>query len=600
MPGITGNAGLSGALSAMESTIQHEEWYEIDRFEERDGELSLTHHGAKDPGGWTVWEGNDGVGVVYGTVSNMERLGLDTDDLFQALLDRPSVVLPKLSGPFSLAVLDRRDDSVTLATDKHGTRSLYYAETDDGFLFSSEIKALIPELEGPELNPDAVGDLVAFGYVLGEKTLVREVQSLQAATMARFSDGELDVTRYWEPECGRVPTDGYIDRAMGAYRRTIADIAGTLDDRVGIFLSGGLDSRLLASVLRDEYGPMTTITYDSNPADGSNIKPARSVANYLGVENNLVELQPGDYADDIEKVVELTDGMTSWSFVVNLDFILHELHDRVDVVMEGATQGELFGEQIWTYHMMECSDATEALYQSFPHLSNERVNELVTPYVEPKRSIAEEVAKSNKTEQEHQVMDVWLRNFNSNSHYRNKKVLRSQTGVRIPFASGELLNTVAKMPHERYRRDSFPFTRGTIPRSMAPLKRDLVNRLDKPLADIPYERTRLGSSRPMWMHDMAYVTKQLYWKFVTGRQDGNLGDWSRNDPKTRETLQKWLDKAADRDVFDTEAVEALSREHFSGEANHLQIIAPITGVELWAQKYLDGKKVTPAAKITKD
>jgi asparagine synthase (glutamine-hydrolysing) len=237
--------------------------------------------------------------------------------------------------------------------------------------------------------------------------------------------------------------------------------------------------------------------------------------------------------------------------------------------------------------MMECSDAAEALSQSFPHLGAERVNELVAAPVDPEESIAREVEESEETEQAHRALDTWLRTFTANSHYRNKKVLRSQVGVRIPFATDELLNTVAQMPHERYRRDAFPFTKGTIPRSMAPLKRDLVTRLDDPLAEIPYERTRVGTSRPLWLHDATYVGKQLYWKFVTGRPDANLGDWSREDPATRRALTAWLDRAADRDVFDREGVETLAEEHFSGTENHLTTIAPITGVELWLEKHLD-------------
>lgn len=587
MPGIVGSTDTSGALVPMANTVSHESWYETDGFEEREGELGLVHHGEKDPGGQTVWNGEDGVGVVYGVVSNLKRLELSVDDLFEALLDRPSVILPKLSGPFALAVMDRRDGSVLLAMDKIGTRPLYYAETDHGLAYGSELKAILTQLDDANLDADSVGDLVSMGFVVGEKTLVEGVRAVQSGTMVRYEDGDLTVTRYWEPECGRLDPEGYPERTMDTLTQSVGDVADTLDGRVGLFLSGGLDSRLLASILRDEHGTFRTLTYNSNPANGANIRPARQTADYLGVDNDLIDIRPGSYHEDIETVVELTDGMTSWSYLLNLDFILHGLHDKVDIAMEGATLGELLGEQLFPYHMLGASDATEALWQSYPHRSTERVNELVAPDVDPKRSIREEVAQSTKSEQQHRVMDVWLRTFNANSHYRNKNVIRSQVGMRLPFTAGEFVDTVSKMPHETFRRDAFPLTRGKIPHAMAPLKRDVTMLLDDDLANLSYERTLIGASKPMWMHNMTYVGKQLYWRYVSGRPMSNLGDWTREIPETRRAIRGWLDDAAERDVFDADAVETLSAEHFDGTANHLTTIAPITAVELFCQKYLD-------------
>lgn len=588
MPGIVGSTNTDGALAPMVESVAHENWYEEDSFREDGGELGLVHHGRKDPGGRTVWRGDDGVGVVYGVVPNREELGLSEDDLFEALLDRPSVVLPKLDGPFALAVMDRRNGSVTLAMDRIGTRPLYYAETDAGLAFASEIKAVLTRLDDAELDPDGVGDLVSLGFVVGEKTIVDGVTALQSGTMARYEDGELEVTRYWEPECGRLDPEGYPERTMDALGRSVGDVADTLDGRVGLFLSGGLDSRMLAALLRDEYGTFRTLTYDSNPSNGANIEPARRTAAHLGVDNERIDIRSGDYHEDIETVVELTDGMTSWSYLINLDFILHDLHDEVDVTMEAASLGELLGDQIYFQDLVGAPDATEALWRTYPHLDVDRVNELVTADVDPKESIRTAVEKSSRAEQRHRVIDTWLWTFNANSHYRNKNVIRSQTGMRLPFAAEEFVDAVATMPHEEYRRHAFPFTRGKIPRAMSPLKRDVVLQLDDELADLTYERTLVGASKPMWLHEAAHVGKQLYWQYVTGRPTENLCDWTREVPETRAAIEGWLEDAAERDVFDAEAVRELSAEHFDGEEDHLEAIAPITAVELFCRKYLDG------------
>lgn len=586
MVGIVGETASGGVLAPMLDSVDNESWYETATVANNGTGLGLVHHGSKDPNGQTTWTGEHGKGVIYGVVSNRSELGLSTDELFTGLLERPKDVLPRLSGPFLVACTDTRDGSMLVATDKLGSRACYYAETDSGLVFASELKAVLTQLDDVRLNEQAAGDLLTFGYVLGEKTLAEGVSSLQPATLLEYADGDLSVTRYWEPEFGKLPADGYAERSLDIYKKSMSDVANTLDGQVGLWLSGGLDSRAMAAVLKEEYGSFHTLTYDGNPSDGTNIGPARQVADHLGVDNELIDTKPGDFGDLVRKGVDVTDGMISWSFFVNPDFIFNGLHDTVDIIMEGAPQGELFGEEIWLHQLKHSSSPTEAIARTFGETDRETVTSLLNASVDPTDSIRAEVAKSSPQSQEHRTIDTWYRNFCSNAHFRSNKLARSQVGMRIPFTNGEFLDHLAKMPHDTCRRSSFPFTGGKIPRSMAPLKLQISRQMNSGLEKIPYERTGLSPTRPMWLHDTKYVAKQLRWRFFDEKPEP-WADWYRTNSKMSTFINGTLDDACSRELFDEAVIRRLQQEHLAEGKNNIRPIAAITTLEVWLQRYVD-------------
>ncbi|WP_255149567.1 asparagine synthase-related protein [Halorarius halobius] len=585
MVGIVGGTVSGSSLSSMVELLDREPWYDTERYERGDAGVALVSHGAKDPAGRDASAGDGAAGVLHGAITNRAALGLEGPALFRALVDRPSAVLPRADGPFLAAAVDDTGERLTLATDTLATRPGYYAETPGGIVFGSELKAVADRLPDPQLDEAAAGDLVSFGYVLGEKTLVEGVRALPPGSLLRYDDGEVSVRRYWSPELGRASVDGYVDDTVDRYRTAVDRTADTLDGRVGVWLSGGLDSRALAGVLREAYGPFRTITYDSNPSDGSNLAPAREVADHLGVENSVVEMRPGDPAETLGKAIDATDGMVAWHVVHNPGFVFDGLHDAVDVILEAAPQGELFGEDIWLHNMMDSATPAEAISRSFPHLSAEETRAVVDADVDPEASIADAVADSEKSTQANRVQDTWFRTFLSNSHFRGNRVYRSQVGMRVPFTDRAFLDHVGKMPHERFRQDTFPLSGGRVPRAMSPLKRDVIVALDDDLASIPYERTGVAPKRPLALHDAAYVLKHLKWQ-VTGRPVRWL-DWYREDDRVRETIDDWLDRAAARPVLEADGVADLRDRLRDGDPGALAPVAGVTSLAVWTERYLD-------------
>jgi len=586
MVGLIGGTVSGGALTTMIERVDVEDWYVTERFEVGDAGLALVHHGEKDPGGHTTWEGDAGAGVVYGAVSNLERLGFTVEGLFERLLDRPEATLQELSGPFTVAAAGR-DGTLVAATDKLGTRECYYAETPDGLVFSSSLAAISPRLDEPAVDLRTVSDLVSFGFALGDKTLYSAVDSLYPSSILRWEEGEARTQRYWSPRFSRLPEEGYVDAVLEAYQRALGDASRTVEGEMGVWLSGGIDSRTMSAVLRDERGPFRTFTYDSNPPDASNLEPASRVAKALEVDHDLVIESPDDLERCFERSVRACDGMAASQNTRTAGFVFEELHDEVDVMMEAAPQGELFGEHIWTSHV-RASSVRDAFAETieFSRQPADVVSSLLHGEVDPDRSIREAVAVSDQAGVRNRLLDTWLLNIPKNAHFRGNERVRSQTGVRIPFADGDFLELSAGMADETFRRSTLPFTDGRIPRSMAPLKRELLVRLDRGLDRIPYQRTGVAPARPMALHDAAYYAKQLRWKLLSGRPEG-WARWYRDYSSTRDAVDGWLDAARDRALFDADVVEEIRSDHLAGETNNWGAIEGIIDVEVWMQQALD-------------
>src|SRR5579883_1598598 len=204
-------------------------------------------------------------GMIYNFPALMEelrRLGLrfrtrcDTETVVHAWEAWGPACLDRLDGPFAFALWDRAQGTLFLARDRMGKKPLYYSLLPDGrFVFGSELAALAP-VGGIDrrLDPCAIEDYFAFGYIPDPRTICRGIARLGAAECLLLRRGEPvgAPRRYWRPAITPLAV-GEADAVAEA--RLIADVP------LGAFLSGGVDSSgvvAIAAGLRSE--PLDTFT----------------------------------------------------------------------------------------------------------------------------------------------------------------------------------------------------------------------------------------------------------------------------------------------------------------------------------------------------
>lgn len=586
MTGLIGGTVDDAELEAMASALYQEDWYETVRATDRGGSVGLVGHGSRDAHANVIWRGDGAIGVLHGVVSNRDRLSLSWDELFEALRERPDETLRRLEGPFALACVDVERGRIHLGTDKAGSRPIYYA-ADRGFQFASELTPLLEHVSDPELDERGVSDLLLLGYVAGDRTLVDGISNVPPATRVTFADGQVDAQRYWYPDEAGLAPEGYPSRWLDTYRVSMGDVASTAGD-LSLWLSGGLDSRIAAGVLADLDCPFGTLTYETHK--GRDAEPAREVADYLGVPHREVGRDTDLHVvDAIKRAVATTDAMLQWGAYACLPFVMGELHDTADVVMEG---GNFLGEDMWAAHLERSDSAAEAIYKRKTALPAERVRELMDVPVDPMRSIHQEVAASVDGPTDRTALDA-VRRLYAYSHMRSNIVQRSQIGTRV-VAHGSVLDTVIRMP-ARYRMQTLPLTNGKIPEGVPPIKREVVSRLDSELAEIPYDRTGFAPARPRPMHTVGFGVREAISKL---REDvRTTAAQYHEDDRLQSFIDSLMLDARDREVLDADAVAAVHEQFADGDPSNFSTVAAITGLELWSQRFLDATTETAVARM---
>jgi asparagine synthase (glutamine-hydrolysing) len=294
MTGIVGGERTGTKLTELLDSLYAKPEYETSILEDRNAGLALTEHGDRDPNANWVWQDDRHIAIVHGVISNSTDLPWSTAEIFPKLFDQTVDVLPRLEGPFLLACCDTKTGEFRVATDKVGSRPCYYT-TRGGFHFASELSGLLPVVD-PTIDTHAVSDLLLMGTVVGENTLLEEVRNLPPASMISYSDGELSVQRYWYPEPQfdggtetsriRSGTDPYVKEWVDRHQRAVNQLTTTLDSDLGLWLSGGIDSRSTAAALKEATQPFPTLS--DQTVDGSDQTVAQQVASELGVRSRQI------------------------------------------------------------------------------------------------------------------------------------------------------------------------------------------------------------------------------------------------------------------------------------------------------------------------
>jgi len=181
----------------------------------------------------------------------------DTDtEVLLALYERMGLAcLAELNGDFAIAILDRRAGRLLLVRDRVGVKPLYYWQADAELVFGSEIKALLAGGVPAALATERLQAYFVYKYVPGNDTLFRGVQRLPPGHLLEYdlASGRSTVCRWWQPRTATDDSWTY-EAAQARAVELVADATRlrlVADVPVGNFLSGGLDSSIIASFLRE-------------------------------------------------------------------------------------------------------------------------------------------------------------------------------------------------------------------------------------------------------------------------------------------------------------------------------------------------------------
>ena len=221
----------------------------------------------------------------------------------------------KLNGLFCGLLIDKAGGKILLFNDRYGIQRVYFHAQNGNFFFASEARALLRILpEQREFDPDGLTDFLTFGSTLNWKTLFRGIEVLPGASLWKFENGKLRKENYfsaksWESQPPLAPAE-FEDRFRETFRRILPRYFNS-SARVGIALTGGLDTRMIMACRPQDNGHTTCYTFSGNNGQTQDDKIAARVAAASHLEHNLVRLNPdffSDFSEHADKTIFATDG----------------------------------------------------------------------------------------------------------------------------------------------------------------------------------------------------------------------------------------------------------------------------------------------------
>ena len=274
----------------------------------------------------------------------------DTETIVHLYEDHGVELFRRLRGMFAIAIWDTRTRTLILARDRLGVKPLYYARTPDGLAFASEVKCLLTGgLIEPSLDYQAADLFLALGYVPGPRTLFRGVSKLPPASVLEWHLGDVvGPTFYWRPDDPAPFASGtreddeehLLDLLRSAVRsRMISDVP------LGVMLSGGLDSSLIAALMAEASSdPIETFSVGFvEDADSNELAWARRTAKRLGTNHHELLTSAADHEGLLDEALwHLEEPIADLSF---LGFLLLSrlARERVTVALCGQAADELLG-----------------------------------------------------------------------------------------------------------------------------------------------------------------------------------------------------------------------------------------------------------------
>ncbi len=292
-------------------------------------------------------------GEIYNYIELRQELGQerfrtrsDTEVILEGYARWGSDVVSHLRGMFAFALWDPRDESLFCARDRFGMKPLYYAQSDGVLHLASECKALLPFLPRIETDTEGLRDYLTFQFCLGGKTLFAGIRELPPGHVMVVRNGRVEITRYWdvyyEPDFDH--TSRYFEDALRSLVGDSVQVHLRADVPLGTYLSGGLDSSIVASVAADLGEPNLHAFHGKFAGPGyDESRYARDVATQRGMVLREIEIGAELLAETLPSVIYHLDYPVAGPGAFPQYHVSRLARRERKVVLGGQGGDELFG-----------------------------------------------------------------------------------------------------------------------------------------------------------------------------------------------------------------------------------------------------------------
>lgn len=370
MCGITGYIGQSDSLNRdllerMNESIVHRGPDEDGFFAEEGIGLAMRRLSIMDVHGGTqpIFNEDKSVCVVFnGEIYNYPILrealvkkghhfasNADTEVIVHLYEEYGEEFVQHLNGMFAIALWDRKRKKAILARDRLGIKPLYYASTDQGVLFGSELKCLINTgLLNKDVDLQAVDTYFTYCYIPAPYTIYEDIFKLEPGHILIRHEGKTAIRQYWDLDYSVTHDYSESEWQDKIEEKLLAAVESHLmsDVPLGAFLSGGIDSSLIVAMMSQSISSNLdtfTMGFGGNSAAVIDERPyARLLSEKYDTNFNDFTVDP-DFSNIATDIVDSFDEPFSDDSVIPSFYICMLASEKVKVAMSGLGGDELFG-----------------------------------------------------------------------------------------------------------------------------------------------------------------------------------------------------------------------------------------------------------------
>ena len=288
------------------------------------------------------------------------RTHCDTEVIVHAWEEWGERCVDHFRGMFAFGVWDRNQEVLFLARDRLGIKPMYYAMLDNGqFIFSSELKAILahPDFKR-EMNPCAVEDYFAYGYIPEPKTIFQQASKLSPGFSLKLQRGQTAIQpqKYWDvpfKQLAAIDETEAMETLIAKLRESV-DIHLMTEVPLGAFLSGGVDSSAVVAMMSGIMNePVNTCSISFGNPEFNESRYAQEVAERYHTNHHVEQVESDDF-ELIDKLALLYDEPFADSSALPTYRVCELARQRVTVALSGDGGDEnMAGYRRYRWYMHE-------------------------------------------------------------------------------------------------------------------------------------------------------------------------------------------------------------------------------------------------------
>ncbi len=271
----------------------------------------------------------------------------DTEVVLQAFITWGPKCVERFNGMFVFAIWNEREEEIFIFRDRLGVKPLYYSWDEETLYFSSELKAITPFINQKDWDETAIQHYFRLGYIPAPYTIYKAVRKLEEGAYIQLNKSDFLIKKYWILE-EKIDKKTLSDEkeAKSQYHELLkSSVKMRLQSDVpfGVFLSGGIDSSIIAAVAQSiSDKPIATFSIGFEEAAFNESEYARKVANHLGTEHHEFVLSHKDIQDLVTEIPSWYDEPFADSSALPTYLVSKMASKKVKMVLTGDGGDEQF------------------------------------------------------------------------------------------------------------------------------------------------------------------------------------------------------------------------------------------------------------------